>query len=362
MNKKILTSKQIEFRFDVIRSLLAIFISLIVAFLLIFLVSNEPVEAIKQFFLGPISSKRNFGNVIELLIPLIFAGLSVSVMFQANQFNMASEGAFYLGGLVASIIATNIILPLGIHPFIAILFGGLAGIIVCSIPGILKVVFKANEIVSSLMLNYIVLYLGIYILQYYLLDEKAGYNATSRFIKTAKLSVIMKGTRIHFGIIVALILVLLVYLFIYKNKFGYNIRILGENINFAKYVGINIGSTILISQIIGGFLAGLGGSIEILGMYNRFSWVELPGYGFDGIIIAILAKNNPLFVPLAAFFLSYLRIGADIMARRTDVAPDFVAIVQGIIILLIAAKMFLAKYKNKKIIENSKLKLKESDK
>lgn len=358
MKKKVLSSKSIELRFDIIRTLLAILISLVIAFVFIFAVSEEPINALREFFLGPIMSKRNFGNVIELVIPLIFAGLSISVMFQANQFNMAAEGAFFLGGLGASIIAVGIQLPFGIHPIIAILFGGIVGTLVCIIPAILKVVWKANEIVSSLMLNYIILYLGTYILQYFLLDETAGYSASHKFLKTAKLPIIVNKTRVHFGIIIALLLVIITYIFIYKNKKGYAIRMLGQNLNFAKYSGIGVGATIMLSQIIGGFIAGMGGAVQVLGMYTRYSWVSLPGYGFDGIIIAILAKNNPIFVPLSAFFLAYLRIGADIMARRTDVAPEVVSIVQAMIILLIAAKMFLSKYKNRKIIENSELKLK----
>ena len=124
---------------------------------------------------------------------------------------------------------------------------------------------------------------------------------------------------------------------------------------FAKYSGIGVGGAIVLSQVIGGAVAGMGGAVEILGMYTRFSLTSLPGYGFDGIIIAILAKNNPLFVPFAALFLAYLRIGADIMSRRTDVAPEVVSIVQSLIILLVGAKLFLEHYKHKKIVENSTL-------
>ncbi|NLG91962.1 MAG: ABC transporter permease, partial [Clostridiales bacterium] len=97
----------------------------------------------------------------------------------------------------------------------------------------------------------------------------------------------------------------------------------------------------------------------VLGMYTRFSWVSLPGYGFDGIIISILAKNNPKFIPLAAFFLAYLRVGADIMSRRSDVAPEVVSIIQAIIVVLIAGKMFLDTYKHKMIVKNSQRQVKE---
>lgn len=358
MNKtKVVSSKSIEGRFEIIRVLVAIGIALIAALVLIALVSEQPVEALSQFLLGPVQSLRNFGNVLELFIPLTFTGLAVSVMFQCNQFNMAAEGAFFIGGLGAGVIATRITLPMGIHPLVGILFGGLLGAIACSIPGLFKVRWGANEVVSSLMLNYILLYLGGYILQYKLLNPGAGYPASDLFPASAILPKITSSPEVHAGIILVVVLVAAVYLFLYKSKWGYAIRITGRNEAFAKYSGIGVGSTILLSQIVGGIIAGMGGAVEVLGMYQRFSWTALPGYGFDGIIIATLAKNNPAFIPLAAFFLAYLRIGADIMARRTDVATEVVAVVQASIILLVAAKMFLGKLKHRQIVANSQKQL-----
>lgn len=355
MKNKPTTTKSIEKKFEIVRVLVAVTIALAVAFVLISVVSEQPMEALKQFLLGPLMSLRNFGNVMELFIPLVFGGLAVCIMFQCNQFNMGAEGAFLLGGLGAGYVATTFILPAQIHPVVGIVVGGLIGAVICTIPALLKVKWQANEVVSSLMLNYIMLFLGSYILQYFMLDPGAGYPASQTFIKTAKLPVIIAKTNIHAGIILALLLVVLTYLFIYKTKWGYAIRMTGQNEKFARYSGISIGGTIIMSQVLGGAIAGMGGATQVLGMYTRYSWTILPGYGFDGIIIAILAKNNPVFVPLAAFFLAYLRIGADIMARRTDVAPEVVSIVQSLIILLVAAKMFLDKYKHKKIVENSKI-------
>jgi ABC-type uncharacterized transport system permease subunit len=352
-NKKELTSKTIENRFEVFRVVVAIAIAMAVALILIFFTSKQPLEALNWFLLGPIKSLRNFGNVLQLFIPLTFAGLAIAVMFQCNQFNMAAEGAFFIGGIGAAIIAVKITLPIGIHPFVGILTGAVLGAVVCAIPGIFKVKWGANEVVSSLMLNYIMLFLGTYILQYFLLDPSAGYPASNLFPDTARLPVIIPKTGVHTGIIIVAVLVLLVYLFMYRTKWGYAIRITGQNDKFAKYSGVGVGSTIILSQLVGGALAGAGGATQVLGMYTRFSWTSLPGYGFDGIIISILAKNNPAYVPMAAFFLAYLRIGADIMSRKTDIAPEVVAIVQALIILLVAAKMFLDKYKHRLIVKNS---------
>lgn len=357
MKHKVTTSKKIENQFEVLRTFMAIMVAIVLALGLISLVSENPFEAMNQFLIGPFMSVRSIGNIIELTIPLIFTGLAVCIMFQGNQFNMAAEGAFFIGGLASSYIATRIALPVGIHPIFGLLFGAVVGAIVCGIPAVLKVKWGANEVVSSLMLNYIMLFFGSYILNYFLLDPGAGYPATDKFIKTAKLGVIIPGTRVHAGLIIAIIMIILSYLFIYRTRWGYAIRMTGQNENFAKYSGISVGATIILAQIVGGAIAGMGGATEVLGMYKRFSWVTLPGYGFDGIIIAILARNNPVYVPLAAVFLAYLRIGADIMARRTDVAPELVGIVQAMIILLVAAKMLLDRYKHQKIVKNSQRQL-----
>ncbi|MCK5250084.1 MAG: ABC transporter permease, partial [Spirochaetaceae bacterium] len=110
---------------------------------------------------------------------------------------------------------------------------------------------------------------------------------------------------------------------------------------------------IILSQVIGGFIACMGGSIELLGMYRRFEWQYLPGYGWTGVIVAILARNNPVYVPVAAFFLAYMRIGADIMSRSTDMPNEFVAIIQGIIIILIAATSFLSKQRHKMVVKEA---------
>ena len=131
----------------------------------------------------------------------------------------------------------------------------------------------------------------------------------------------------------------------------------GENKRFAKYSGIGVTSTILLSQIIGGALAGLGGAAYMLGSNQRMNWEWRSGYGWDGLVVAIVARLNPKFVPVGAFLLAYLRIGSDIMSRNTDVQNEVVSIIQGVIIILISAAGFLAKYKKKmtvKIVKETK--------
>ncbi len=339
--------------FELGRIVIAIVIALALAMVIIFFNSDMPGEALKSFLLGPLDSLRHIGNVLELMIPLIFCGLSVSIMFSAAQFNLGAEGGFFFGAIGASFLAVNWNLPPVIHPFIAILWGGAIGAVFCGIPGLLKIKWGASELVSSLMFNYIAFFFGLYLINYFLRDVNAGAMVSYPFGETAKLIKLIPKTKVHFGIFIAILMIFLSAVFIFRTRWGYRIRVIGKNIAFAEYSGINTANTILLSQLVGGFIAGMGGAVEVLGLYRRFTWQSLPGYGWTGVIVAILARNNPLYVPVAAFFLAYLSIGADIMSRQTDVPNEFVAIIQGVIIILVAAEAFLARQRHKLVVKEA---------
>lgn len=339
--------------FNIATTALAILISLAIAFIIIFLVSKEPLAAINALMLGPVSSLRNFGTVVEMMITITFTGLAVSVMFQAAQFNLCAEGSFFAGAVAAAAVATKLALPPVIGTVICLLVGAAAGAFVCYIPALLKAHLNASEMVSSLMLNYVVLFLGLFVLNFFLRDPSFGMLASYQIPESTRLAQFVPKTRIHTGLFIAIALVILLYLFIYKTRIGYSIRVLGQNAKFAHYSGIGVGSVIIVSQLVGGGIAGLGGSVELLGMYSRFQWTSLPGYGWDGVIIAILARNKPQYVPLAALFLSYLRIGSGIMARMTDVPNELIIIIQAIMIMLVTAQALLGRLKHRLIVKEA---------
>ncbi len=353
--------KNNRINFEWIRTSVVIIIALVFTLIIILLVSNEPANALREFLIGPVDSMRHIGNVIELMIPLIFTGLAVSMMFSAEQFNLAAEGAFFAGAIAAAAIALSLDLPIIIHPVIAILGGGIIGALITGIPAFLKVKWNASELVSSLMFNYLAFFMGIYVINYYYRDANAGAMVSEKLDISALLIRLIPRTRIHMGLIIALIFIAAAYYFMFRTKWGYALRVTGQNSKFAEYSGINTLRVFLYAQLIGGFIAGVGGATELLGMYTRFSWQALPGYGWDGIIVAILARNNPLFVPLAALFLAYLRIGADIMARMSDVQNEVVALIQGIIIVLVVAERFLAKYRHKWVYKEAKTSISEAE-
>ena len=183
----------------------------------------------------------------------------------------------------------------------------------------------------------------------YVRDDTFGALASNKLPENSILVKCVPGTAIHVGVILAIILVVLCYLFIYKTKAGYEIRVMGQNAKFAKYTGISVSGAIILSQVLGGAIAGLGGAVEVMGMYARFQWTSLPGYGWDGVIIAILARNKPQYVPLAAVFLAYLRVGANVMARVSDVPSEIITVIQAVMIMLVTANALLGRMKQKTV-------------
>ena len=275
-------------RFDMVRTVFSVLIALAISFVIIFLVSDQPLEAIKYLLIGPFTNKRSMGNVVESMIPLIFTGTGVCIMFSANQINLAGEGAFHIGGLIASCVAIKLTATF-VSPFMALLCAGLVGALFTAIPAIMKITTTASEMVSSLMINYLALYFGNYMLNNVIGDPKAS-AASYKLADAAELPVLIPGTRVHLGFIIAIAVAVLGYFFLYRTKTGYELRLAGENEEFAKYSGISIVKVIMISQLLGGFVAGLGGGVEMLSpIYSRFTWTSLLGYGWDAIIICTLS-------------------------------------------------------------------------
>ena len=287
-------------RFDMVRTVFSVLIALAISFVIIFLVSDQPLEAIKYLLIGPFTNKRSMGNVVESMIPLIFTGTGVCIMFSANQINLAGEGAFHIGGLIASCVAIKLTATF-VSPFMALLCAGLVGALFTAIPAIMKITTTASEMVSSLMINYLALYFGNYMLNNVIGDPKAS-AASYKLADAAELPVLIQGTRVHLGFIIAIAVAVLGYFFLYRTKTGYELRLAGENEEFARYSGISIVKVIMISQLLGGFVAGLGGGVEMLSpIYARFTWTSLLGYGWDAIIICTLSKKEPIVYTFCSF-------------------------------------------------------------
>jgi len=348
------SNKRIHLIVDMTKLMIAILVSCGLVTAIVLGTSSEPMNALFSFFIGPFTSFRRIGNIVEAASPLMFTALAVILIFGAGQFSMIAEGAFFIGTLGAMMVATSVPLPPGIHSAVALLVAAAMGAAVALIPALLKMKWQVSEVVTSLMLNYIVQFFAIYMVSYYFREISSSSLASIAFLDTSLLPIIIGGTRIHAGIILAVVLCLLTYFLLFRTTFGMKLRIVGNNPKFANYSGIKVTGIMVASQVIAGALAGVGGGAELLGMYTRFKWTSSPGYGWTGIAVALLARNNPLLVPLAALFMGYLNVGANIMARNSDVSSEVVKIIQGVMILMIAAEALLKKWKQRMIVEAAK--------
>jgi len=351
------------FLFNFLRGAAAILLALLVATVFIFLSSKQPLTSLKYLLLGPVISFKSTGAVfnttsfltlLAAMIPTIFSGLAVCVMFSANQFNLAGEGVIMLGAFVGGLLGIYLKLNTGLHQVVCVLVAAIVGGLIMLIPALLKVKLGASEMVTSLMLNYVIMFVILHFLNFTFADRSKGATQSFPFQATAKIpEIVANGTKLTWGLVIALVFVVIIALFMYRTKWGYAIRMIGINQSFAQYSGMQVGTVIILSQVIGGMLSGMGGSIEVLGRFNTFLWRELPGYGWLGITIAILAKNNPIFVPFAAFFIAYLNKGCDLMATYSDVPSEMIDIIQAAIFLFFAAEQFLAKYRQKIVVRNA---------
>lgn len=347
-------------RVELLKMLTAIALSLLIVFVIIFLVSDDPIGAITSFLIGPLTSVRRMGNIVELMIPLMFSGLAIIFLFRTGLFNLSGEGAIFSGAVVATIVVLRLDVTPVIRMIIAVLAAGLMGSLVTFIPGFLKVKFNANEIVTSLMLNFVCLNVGLYFIHGFFLDPQVNSPYSYKFADGIGLPKIINGTRIHLGLVIALAVIAIAWLVLNKSVFGFKSKLVGANQKMAEYVGIRSTSIILLTQIIGGFIAGMGGSVELFGMYSRFQFGGLTGYGWDGIPIAIIARNNPKNLPFAALFISYLKIGADIMARESNIPFEIIQIIQAVMIIFISAQALLSGYKKKVMMQEVKRMEKEA--
>ncbi|HWR22401.1 MAG TPA: ABC transporter permease [Feifaniaceae bacterium] len=326
--------------FSAIRIFIAILLSLLIVFIIIFFVSDDPLFAISKLILGPLQSKRSLFNVVERAMPLIFTGLALNISLRSGIFNIGVDGSFYMGAVVATAIAIRVQLPNIVHQTVLILAAGLVGGCINTLPKLIGGFTKINPTVLSIMFNSIFYYVGLSIVSTYLL-EKGGSWGSYYFLDTARLGNLIKGTSMHWGFVIMLAVIVLVVLLMEHTSFGYKVRVSGINPHFARSAGIKVGSVVTGAQFLGGFVGGMGGAVEMVGMYKRFQWQGQVAYVWDGLLVHMLANQNPKYIPLTALFIAYLRIGAEIMSRVTDIDPEVVTFLQGIVILLVASERFL---------------------
>lgn len=286
--------------------------------------------------------RRAFNPFLESLVqstPYIFAGLAVALGFRTGLFNIGAEGQLFIGAMTSVWVGFAVKgLPAIIHIPLALLAGALGGALWGFIPGLLKAKAGAHEVINTIMMNYIAFRLSEYMLRGPL-KRPDSFNPVSPFIEpSAQLPRFFDAPiRFHLGFFIALGVAYLVYFFLFKTTWGFNLRTVGANPSAARYAGINIVASTIIAMSLSGALAGLAGANEVLGVNYSLAVAFSSGYGFDAIALALLGKSHPLGVVLAALLFGFLRNGAIRMQVAAGIPVDIISILQALIIAFIAA-------------------------
>ncbi|MBP6176744.1 MAG: ABC transporter permease [Anaerolineales bacterium] len=333
-------------------SFVALIVALILGGVLISLAGGDPIKSYQHI------AKASFGDVgvlsdtIVKATPILLAALACSVAFRMKLWNIGAEGQFIMGAFGASAIVLAPVLPEETPRIIFIpvmmVAGMAAGAIWGFIPGYLKARFNVNEIISTLMLNYVaVAWINFWIFGVW---TEGGFQMSPKFPTTAWLPRLLeysksvpffRGLTTHFGLVLGIIAAVILWFIVFRSRWGYEIRLIGDNPQAAQYAGINIKQNIVWVMMLSGALAGLGGMSEVSGVVHRLQTAPLAaGYGFTGIIVAWLAKLNPLVIIVASVL-----FGALILAGR-EIQPSGVPkMIQGIILVCLIASDFMLRYR-----------------
>jgi ABC-type uncharacterized transport system permease subunit len=333
-------------------SLGALVFALFLGGILISFAGGDPIRSYQHI------AKASFGDIgvlsdtIVKATPILLAALACSIAFRMKLWNIGAEGQFIMGAFGASAIVLAPVLsaetPRWLYLTVMALAGMAAGAIWGFIPGYLKAKLNVNEIISTLMLNYIaVAWVNFWIFGVW---SEGGFQMSPKFPNTAWLPrlaeyakeyPVFRGLTTHAGLLIGIVAAAILWLIVYRSRWGYEIRLIGDNSQAAKYAGINITSNIIYVMMLSGALAGLGGMSEVSGVVHRLQTAPIAaGYGFTGIIVAWLAKLNPLVIIVVSVL-----FGALILAGR-EIQPSGVPkMIQGIILVSLIASDFLLRYR-----------------
>ncbi len=321
----------------------------------------ETNHAYDAFLTGALERVNRWSFWIQDAITLIMIGLAIAVVFTARQFSLGAEGQIYLGALFSGYLCLALTdwSPLIVVP-VALLAAVLAGFLWGLLPGALKAYLGANELVATLMLNAVAYRFFELVLNEQLKPPDAGGLFSANFRGDFLLVPIVGGTSITTGLYILLAIVILVWLLLRRTALGYEIRMIGANVRFADYGGINTRRTIMLSMALSGVVAGLAGAHLAMGIQGRLIAGLSGGLAFEGVVVALLARNNPLVVPFTGLLYAYLRAGAQFMERDANVSFEAVRVIQAVIILLITAEALLAFLQRQRIRRRGTVELETS--
>lgn len=345
-------------------TIISILLGFLVGAIVLLISGYDPIEGYQALFQGVFKTPRNIGWAIVTSTPIILTGLGVCFAFQTGLFNMGAEGQFIIGTIVGFLVGYKLPLPPIIHPIVAIILGMLAGALYGALAGFIKARFGIHEVISTIMLNWIAFYFQNFIGY---ANQQPNSMASFDVLDSAKINIFDKATvktfgpffkkffkaPIHYGVVLAIIAVIVVWYILNKTVLGYELKAVGLNREASEYGGINSRKKIVQSMAISGAICALAGVTQILGFTYALSIVSaMDNYGFDGLAVSLLAGNNPIGVIFSGLFFGSLKYAGSNIQRVMGVPTEIINIIIGTIILFTAVplvfRIIRAKSRNRK--------------
>ena len=321
--------------------ILSILLAFVAGGIIMAILGADPFKAVKYLFQGAFGSVSSIGTTLSKATPLLFTSLCACFAYKCGVFNLGGEGQFLMGSIATFLFAhfTGMTGIVGI--ILALLVGALAGGLWGMIPGVLKITRGQNEMIISIMLNYVAtLFMGVLYTNWI---RDASVPQTPAVNELIRLPRVISNMRFTWGLVIAVAVGLLMYYVLFHTSKGFKLRAVGYNMVASRFNGIAVSTAMLASFVISGAIAGLGGGVELLGTQFRLINGYGAGYGFDGVAMALIGQLHPLATMLVAFFFAVLRVGSTTMQAATGVPTSVSDIIQALVIVFSVAGMALTK-------------------
>lgn len=330
--------------------LLSVPLALLIGAIMLIALKADPMKAYQAMLDGALGNTFAITQMLVKATPLLLVGLGVVIAFRGGIINIGGEGQIIVGALGASAVALySPSMPGWLHLLLSLLAGIIAGALWGGIPGALKARLGVNEMLTTIMMNAIALQLSNYLLRGPMIDPQqvaAGTHIaqTAQFPKEVWLARLVPQTLLHSGAIIALVLAVLVYIFLWRTTIGFRIRAVGLSVEASRYAGIKVKLYQMLALILGGAFSGLAGAIEVLGVQHRMLEGISGGYGFSGIVVALFGKLHPLGAIPASILFGGLLVGADKMQRASQVPSAMIQAILGLIVIFVVSADILSRY------------------
>jgi general nucleoside transport system permease protein len=315
---------------------------------LLIVAAGAPVgQALAVLLQGSVGSGFALNETLARTTPLIFTGLAVAVAFRARLWNIGAEGQLYMGAVAATVLGTGALsLPAPVLLPLLLAAGFAAGAALLAVPALLKLKLGVDEVVTTLLLNFITLLFVGLLLEGPLKDPMGlGWPQAEPIVEAGELPKLVAGTRLHAGLLIALALAAVVWVIETRTVLGYRMRAVGANPVAARFGGIPIERTLLLTALLSGGLAGMAGVSEVAGLRGNLTLDLSPGFGYGGIVVAMLAQLHPIGVVGTAFFVAAVFVGADAMSRGVGVPTYIADVIVATALLCMLVALLLTRYR-----------------